>query len=139
MLLHSPPLAAAWLDFNNAVRYETELDDRTRELIILRVAVLTGCGYVLKIHAGRYAEPAGVTQKEVEALSARDISTLLAPRERALLAYVDAMTRDVEVPDGIFAALREHFDERRIVELTVLIGSYNMHTRVLRALGIEPE
>lgn len=137
-LLHAPGLASAWLDFNNAVRYETELDDRTRELVIMRVAALTGCGYVLKIHAERYAEPAGVTQKQVEALSARDVPALFGPRERALLAYVDAMTRDVEVPDATFDALRDHYTERQRVELTVLIGAYNMQTRLLKALDIEP-
>jgi alkylhydroperoxidase family enzyme len=49
------------------------------------------------------------------------------------------MTRTIEVPDPVFAALREHFNEKQIVELTVLIGTYNMHTRVLQALQIDPE
>jgi alkylhydroperoxidase family enzyme len=35
--------------------------------------------------------------------------------------------------------LRAHFNERQIVELSVLIGLYNMHTRVFTALGIDPE
>ena len=60
-------------------------------------------------------------------------------RERAALAYTDAMTRDIAVPDDVFEALRAHFNERQIVELSVLIGLYNMHTRVFTALGIDPE
>ena len=138
-LLHAPALASAWFEFNNAVRFRTSLDDRVRELVIMRVAALTGCAYVWSVHEAQYAAPAGVTPREVEALRDWRKSGLFGSAESALLAYVDAMTRDVEVPDGIFAALREHFDERQIVELTVLIGSYNMHTRVLRALRIEPE
>jgi len=39
----------------------------------------------------------------------------------------------------VFRALRRHFDERRLVELTVLIAAYNMHTRVLRALDVDAE
>ena len=39
----------------------------------------------------------------------------------------------------MFATLRDHFNEKQIVELTVLIGTYNMHTRVLQALEIDPE
>ena len=66
-------------------------------------------------------------------------SQRFAPREKALLAYVDVMTRDVTVPGAIFDALREHFSERESVELTVLIAAYNMHTRVLKALEIDPE
>jgi alkylhydroperoxidase family enzyme len=49
------------------------------------------------------------------------------------------MTRDVEVSDAVFGALREHFSERETVELTVLVGAYNLHTRVLKALRIDPE
>src|SRR4029079_9801092 len=41
-LLHAPALADAWLDFNNAVRFKTTLDDRVRELAITRLAYLTG-------------------------------------------------------------------------------------------------
>jgi len=67
------------------------------------------------------------------------MATCFSDPERAALAYADTMTRDVEVPDAVFNELRYHFDERQIVELTVLIGSYNMNTRVLKALEIDPQ
>ena len=138
-LLHSPALASAWLDFNNAVRFQTGLDDRVRELAIVRVACLNGAAYVVDIHKSRYAEPAGVTRAEVEALADWRRAGIFGPRESALLAYVDAVTRDVAVPDAVFKSLRDHFGERETVELTVLVAAYNMHTRVLRALDIDPE
>jgi 4-carboxymuconolactone decarboxylase len=138
-LLHSPGLASAWLDFNNAVRYETGLGERARELVIMRVAVLNHADYVFEIHRLRYAEPAGVTPAEIEALRDWRKSGVFGPGDAALLAYVDAMTRDVEVPDAVFNGMRAHFSERAAVELTVLIAAYNMHTRVLRALDIDPE
>jgi len=43
------------------------------------------------------------------------------------------------VPDDVFEALRSHFNERQIVELTVLTGTYNMHTRMCQALQIDPQ
>ncbi len=138
-LLHTPSLASAWFDFNNAVRFQTGVSDRVRELVIMRVAALTGCDYVWKVHQAQYAAPAGVTPKEVEALRDWSKSGVFAPRECALQAYVDAMTRDVAVPDEVFAKLREHFSEREIVDVTVLIAAYNMHTRVLKALDINAE
>ena len=49
------------------------------------------------------------------------------------------MTEDVAVADSVFAPFRKHFDNRSIVELSVLIGTYNMHTRVLQALEIDLE
>lgn len=136
-LLHSPDLAAAWFEFNNAVRFRTTLDDRTREIVIMRVAALTGCEYVWKVHEAQYAIPAGLAAKQVEALREGSPAAAFDPRERALLAYVEAMTRDVAVPDGVFAEMKRHFDDRTIVEVSVLVGAYNMQTRVLRALGIE--
>jgi len=138
-LLHSPGLASAWLDFNNAVRYETGLGERARELVIMRVAVLNHADYVFQIHRLRYAEPAGVTPAEIEALRDWRKSGVFGPGDAALLAYVDAMTRDVGVPDAVFNGMRAHFSERAAVELTVLVAAYNMHTRVLRALDIDPE
>ena len=138
-LLNSPGLASAWFDFNNAVRFQAAVSDRLRELVILRVAGLNRAEYVFRIHQARYAEPAGVTPAEVEALRDWRKSGLFSPQDAALLAYVDATTRDVEVPDAVFEALRTHFSERAVVELTVLAAAYNMHTRVLKALDIEPE
>ena len=52
---------------------------------------------------------------------------------------MDAMTRQVTVPDPVFAALKPHFDERQIVELTMLVAAYNMLTRVLTALEADFE
>jgi 4-carboxymuconolactone decarboxylase len=43
------------------------------------------------------------------------------------------------VPNGVFNELKKHFSERQIVELTMLIGAYNMLTRFLKALKIDPE
>jgi 4-carboxymuconolactone decarboxylase len=135
-LLHSPDLASAWFEFNNGVRFGTTLDDRVRELVIMRVARLTGCEYVWKVHEAQYAAAAGLTPPEIAALR-EGAAAAFGARERALLAYVEAMTRDVAVPDGVFAEIKRHFDDRTIVEVTVLAGAYNMQTRVLRALGIE--
>jgi 4-carboxymuconolactone decarboxylase len=49
------------------------------------------------------------------------------------------MTRDIVVPDKVFAEVARHFDERQLVELTVLIGTYNMNARVLQALELDLE
>ena len=53
-----------------------------------------------------------------------------------MLAYADAMTRDVRVPDEVFAAIRPAFDDRRLVELTATIAGYNMVSRFLEALKL---
>jgi alkylhydroperoxidase family enzyme len=94
---------------------------------------------VFKQHVPQLSAPEGLSDAECDALADWRDATAFSPRERAALAYADAMTRDVAVPDAVFEALRAHFDERQIVELSVLIGLYNMHTRVFTALRIDPE
>jgi alkylhydroperoxidase family enzyme len=49
------------------------------------------------------------------------------------------MTRDITVPDDVFAEVKHHFNTREIVELTVLVGSYNMNARVVQALQLDLE
>ena len=139
MMLHSPPIAGAWLDFNQTVRYRTEVDGQSRELAVMRVAILNGVDYILRAHGPTYALKEGLTPAQVDALADWGSSALFSDKQRALLAYVDAMTRDIDVPDAVFARLRKHYSERQTVELTMLIGAYNMHTRVLKALKIDPE
>ncbi len=139
MMLHSPAVAGGWFELNQAVRYGTEVDGRSRELAVMRVAILNGVDYILRAHGPNYALKEGLTAAQVEALADWAPSSLFNDKQRALLAYVDAMTRDIDVPDTVFEALRSHYSERQTVELTMLIGAYNMHSRVLKALKIDPE
>jgi alkylhydroperoxidase family enzyme len=139
LLLHSPALAESWFAHNNAVRWKTELDGRLRELAIIRIGHLTRVAYIVGQHVPNLALQEGLTLEECEALKNWHTSPLFGARDRAVLAYADSMTRDIQVPDAVFAGLKPHFDERGIVELTVLIGFYNMHARVMQALEIDPE
>jgi alkylhydroperoxidase family enzyme len=139
LLLHSPALAETWFTHNNAVRWKTGLDGRLRELVIIRIGHLTHVSYIVGQHVPNLALQEGLTLGECEALKDWEGSALFGARDRAVLGYADSMTRDIQVPDAVFAGLRPHFDERGIVELTVLIGTYNMHARVMQALEIDPE
>jgi alkylhydroperoxidase family enzyme len=139
MLLNSPPLAESWFNHSNAVRWRTTLDGRLREIVIIRIGHLTGCDYILRQHVPSLALADGVSGEECAALAHWQGTKLFDARERAALAYADAMTRDIAVPDDTFAAVKQHFNDRQIVELTVLIASYNMNARVLRALELDLE
>jgi alkylhydroperoxidase family enzyme len=139
LLLHSPPLAETWFEHNNAVRWGTGLDGRLREMVIVRVGYLARAHYVIGQHVPKLALAEGLTLAECEALKDWQDSHLFEERDRIVLAYVDAMTRDIEVPDAVFEPLREYFDDGQIVELTVLIGTYAMHVRVFEALKLDPE
>jgi 4-carboxymuconolactone decarboxylase len=139
VLMNSPAIAAGWLDFNSVVRYKTKLDAALREMIILRVSLLNGAEYQARIHGASHALKAGLSTEQIAALAEWQHSTLFTPAQRAALAWTDAMTRQIEVPDALHDELKQHFDDQAVVEITVLAGAYNMHTRVARALRIEPE
>jgi len=139
LMLHSPALANAWFELNQAVRYGTEVDGQSRELSVIRVALLNDVEYVQRAHGPAYALKEGLTSDQVEALADWRGSKLFNAQQRALLAYTDAMTRGIEVPDDVFNDARNYFSERQMVELTMLIGAYNMLTRFIKALKVDPE
>ena len=139
MLLHSPPLAESWFEHVNRVRWDTTIDGKLREIVIVRLAHLAKSAYVLGQHVPELAGAEGVPSEACAALQDWRNSDLFDARERAALAYADSMARGIVVPDEVFEPLRTCFDDRQIVELTVMIGAYIAHTRVLQALEVDPE
>jgi alkylhydroperoxidase family enzyme len=138
MLLHSPPVARGWLNLFTAIRQQASLAGRHRELAIMRIAVLNGADYEFRQHAP-FALKEGLTQAQLDSLESGGEPQGLTDADRAVLAYADAMTRQIRVPDDIFAAVREHFSEREIVELTATVGGYNLVSRFLEAIQIDHE
>ena len=107
--------------------------------MILRIAVLNGAAFEWSAHEpiGRRA---GLDDARLAALRAADATADpgWTPLQRAALAYTDASTRGVAVPDEVFAAAREQLDDRGLVELAVLVGGYAMVSRVLVAFDVPP-
>ncbi len=139
LLLHAPALAETWLDHVGAVRWKTSLSGRLREVLVIRMAHVNGVDYVLNQHVPALAAAEGMTVAECDALADWRKSDAFSAAERAALAYADAMALQTSVPDAVFADLKRHYDERAIVEISVLIGTYLMHNRVMKALAIDLE
>jgi AhpD family alkylhydroperoxidase len=143
MLLNSPPFAHGWNAHLGAVRSELTLPPKLRELAVCAVAVLNGAEYEFAHHAPELLR-AGATNAQVEALKALD-STHDHPgvfdgTERAVLRLTYEMTRQVEVTDTTFERIQSQIgDARQVVELVGVIATYNMVSRFLVALGVDPE
>jgi alkylhydroperoxidase family enzyme len=143
MLLHSPPVAAGWNAMLGAVRKDLALPPKLRELAMCVVAVLNGADYEWGHHAPLFVQ-AGGTEAQLAAMrdpqaASRD-ATLFDPAERAALALAVEMTRTVSVSDATFDAVRAALpDSRQAFELVLVIAAYNMVSRVLVAVGVEPE
>lgn len=138
MLLNSPPLAEGWLKLFTAIRQQCVLGGMYRELAILRVAIVNGAEYEYRAHVP-FALQEGLSEAQLGALDKWQESRLYSDAQRAVLAYADAMTREIHVADSVFDALRPHFDRRQLVELTATIAGYNLVSRFLEALAIDPE
>ena len=142
VLLHSPPVADGWNALLGAIRQRMSLPAAIRELVILRIAVVNGVRYEWVAHEAD-ARRAGLGDAELAAIaveSIEDISdgaAVLDGRQRRVLAYTDAMTRQVHVSDEIFDSLRPDFSAAELVELTTTIAAYNMVSRFLAALQVD--
>lgn len=138
-LLHSPPLARGWNAFLGAIRSELGLAPKLRELVTCAVAALNGARYELHHHGPIFLR-AGGTETQLAALARGDVDgPVFDELERAVLRLVRETTRDVSVRDSTFAAVRERLGDRGTLELVAIAAAYNMVSRVLVALDIEPE
>ena len=142
-LLYSPALAVAWNQMMGTVRNRLDVPPRLREIAICVVATINRAPYEFHHHAPLLLA-AGGSEAQVEAL--RDVDTALTRAdlfdraELATLRLALEMTRSVQVADATFAEARTALaDDARLVELVATIASYNMVSRVIVALGIEPE
>ena len=81
-----------------------------------------------------------MTEQQLRDVAAFETSSAFTEVEKLVLRYAAAMTRTpVEVPDELFAGLRQHFDPRQMVELTSAIAWENYRARFDHAFGIEAE
>ena len=138
MLLHSPPVTKGWLAMFTAIRQQALLSGRYRELAILRVAVINAADYEFTQHIP-FALKEGCTAAQLEAMRGGSVPDGFDARDRAVIEYTEAMTRQIRVPDEIFKRIRDQFSEREVVELTATVAGYNMVSRFLEALQIDHE
>lgn len=101
------------------------------ELVKLRASQINGCAYCIALHADA-ARRAGETEMRIYLLNAWRDAALYSARERAALAWTEALTRISEAgaPDSDYAALAAAFDEAEQVQLTLQIGMINLWNRL---------
>ena len=114
-----------------------KLPRRDTELVILRVAHLRSCAYEWEHHV-RLGRRAGLSAEEVQRVTAGPDAGW-GPREAALLTAVDELHRDRDVADATWERLREHLEDRHLIELVLLAGHYEMLATAIRTLRIEPD
>ena len=142
MLLNSVPYARGWNAFLGEVRRNLLLSPKLREIAMCGVAVLNGADYEFFHHAPELIA-AGGTQEQVDALRriddlAADLSMFSQVEQDAILLTVQ-MTRDIQVSEHLMQRLHEALGSTQVVELVGTVAAYNMVSRFLIALGVQPE
>ena len=101
------------------------------ELIKMRASQINGCAYCLDMHA-RDARAKGESEQRLYLLDAWRESPLYSDRERAALAWTEAVTlgSQTRVPDEVYEEARRHFSEEELVKLTVAVGAINAWNRI---------
>src|SRR3546814_19011159 len=109
MLMQGPPVARGWLNHLTGIRHNSSLPGDLREMVIMRIALVNGAPYEADQHAP-IALKEGMTQGQLDALPDWESSSLFSAKARAVLAYTDPTTRDVQFTDGEFAAVKGFWD-----------------------------
>lgn len=118
------------VDLDTHVR-NSGLEPSLIELVKVRASQVNGCAFCIDMHT-RDARAAGESEARLYLLSAWRESPLYSARERAALAWTEAVTlvSETHVPDALYAEVREQFGEEELVKLTILVGTINAWNRI---------
>ncbi len=129
--LASPDAFNALIHTEQAV-HKSSLEPSLLELVKTRASQLNGCAWCLDMHT-KDARARGETEQRLYLLTAWREAPFYTERERAALAWTEALTQlasTQDVPDALYDEVRRHFDEKALVDLTLAIIAINSWNRM---------
>ena len=107
------------------------LEHKLLHLIKMRASQINGCAYCLDMHS-LDARAGGETEQRLYTLDAWAETPFFTDRERAALAWTEAVTMvsETHVPDDVYEEAKKHFSEQEIVDLTLALGMINLWNRL---------
>ncbi|HMF82326.1 MAG TPA: carboxymuconolactone decarboxylase family protein [Acidimicrobiia bacterium] len=135
-LMRHPALAGPFLGYNAVLLNTPAVEPRLRELMVLRVAWHTRCEYEWAQHV-RMAQACGVTTDEIDAVAYGADADQWSPIEADLLTATDQLLDGYRIEDRTWARLAEHFDERQLMELAFVVGTYTCLAMAFNSFGLE--
>ena len=133
---HSPRAMRNFIRLGNSLLTAAELSPKLREMVILRIARLTGSEYEWSQHYPIALE-VGVSKEQAEEIESWSDSKHFTDEEKAVLRYTDEVAQNIRVENKTFKELAKYLTERSIVELTLSIGYWGMVARLLVPLQVE--
>lgn len=138
VLARHPDLFRHWVGFAGTLLLAGTLPARLRELAILRTAHLRSCGYEWTHHVP-LARAAGLDESAIAAVGAASVDGRWDGADLLVLRAADELHAHGELTDRTWAALRELFDDRQLIELVMLVGQYTMLAFAIRTLRVPGE
>jgi AhpD family alkylhydroperoxidase len=136
VMAHSLPDLLGYGTFEFLHERRRSVDEKLLALAGTKAACLIGCQFCIDI-GSHISRKAGVTEMQLRNLHAYRVSPAFSAVERLVLEYAEEMCRTpIAISDELFARLREHFDDRQIIELTTEIAIENFRARFNNALDI---
>jgi AhpD family alkylhydroperoxidase len=130
---------AVALLFGALDRRSSPLEPELRSLVTVRVSQINWCAFCVDLNSSLVLRRGGGLDKLAE-LERFESSSLFSEREKAALAYAEAVTyTGRQTGPELFARLRRHFDDDAIIELTGLIAFQNLSSKFNAALGVEAQ
>jgi AhpD family alkylhydroperoxidase len=138
VIANSRPNMLGWGAFEWFHERSHKVDERLKALAATKAATTVGCAFCIDIGSAIGRE-AGVSEQQLRDFHTYKESDGFSREEKLVMEYAEEMTKtNVEVPDELFASLREHFDDEQIVELTSAIAIENFRARFNNALDVAP-
>ena len=145
VLAHQPATLEGWALANDAIRLGNVTTDpdyvKIQQLVIIKTSSLNGSAYCLS-HNAPLGRKLGLTEEQIAAARGDDYmaSPLFDDRQKAAIRWAEAVTNMTARDDeAAFAAMKAHFSEKQIVELTVFCGMWNYSNRLCEALHVDLE
>ena len=145
VLAHQPAALAGWMLPNETIRLANVKSDpdyvKIQQLVIIKTSALNQSAYCMS-HNVPLGKKLGLTEAQIKAAQGSDYmrSPDLDDRQKAAIRWAEAVTlltaRD---DDAAFGAMKQHFSEKQIVELTVFCGMWNYSNRLCEALHVDLE
>jgi len=135
-LARHPDLFRSWMPFGGYLLVGGTLPPRDRELMILRSAVRCGSSYEWGQHE-RISVRMGIEREAIDRVLEGPGADGWSEHESTLMRAVDELHDEARISDSTWEALAAEYDERQLIELTLLIGQYHMVAFALNSLGVE--
>jgi len=145
ILAHQPAALQGWMLPNDAIRLAKVKSDpdyvKIQQLVIIKTSALNRSAYCMS-HNVPLGKKIGLTEEQIAAARGDDYmqSPHLDARQKAAVRWAEVVTQMTARDDeAAFAAMKQHFSEKEIVELTVFCGMWNYSNRLCEALHIDLE